>query len=294
MALAIPFVADGRIDGVYLALLPLAAIASFEAVQPLAQSAQLLDANETAARRLFELIDATPETTDPPTPAPAPERFDLVIRGLRFAYADEQPPVLDGLDLDVPAGSIVGLVGRSGAGKSTLVSLLLRFWDYRTGTIAIGDRELHDLAVDDVRGLLGVVSQDIHLFNATLRDNLAIADADVTDEQIADACRIAQLDSFVATLPQGLRTPIGENGLLLSGGERQRLAIARVIIRAAPIVILDEPTANLDADTEGRLLEALRPFLAGRTTLVITHRPQVLEFVDRVVRLEGGRAVPGP
>ena len=293
LGLAIPLVSGGQIEGVNLALLPLVAIASFEAVQPLAQAAQLSDATSAAAGRLFELIDPSPATTNPSAPAViAAGPLDLAIRGLRFRYGPDRPLVLDGLDLEVPAGTVVGLVGPSGAGKSTIVNVLLRFWDYDTGTISIGGRDLHDYDADDVRRVLGVVAQDVHLFNATLRDNLALADADVSDERVVEACEMAQLGDFLAGLPQGIRTPIGENGVLLSGGERQRLAIARLIVKDAPIVILDEPTANLDLETERRLLDALRPFLAGRAALIVTHRPQVLSFVDRVVRLADGQAGP--
>lgn len=290
LAIAIPLVTDGRLDGVLLAVVPLAAMASFEAVAPLSLSAQLLDGTDRAATRLFELVDTPPEVVDPADPAEPPAGHDLEIRGLRYRYTADDPYVLDGLDLAIPAGERVALVGPSGAGKSTLVDLLLRFRTYDEGEIRIGGREIRECRAADVRATLGVVSQRVHLFNATVRDNLAVADPDATDVEMEAACRMAQVHETILALPEGYETQIGEDGVRLSGGERQRLAIARAILKDAPILVLDEATANLDVLTEQRLLGSLGPFLAGRTTLVISHRPSVAEHVDRIVLLEGGHA----
>ncbi len=294
LAIAIPLVTDARLDGVFLALVPLAAMACFEAVAPLSLSVQMLDGTEKAAARLFELVDVAPEVTDPPAPAALPTSHQIEVRGLRFRYGTEEPLVLDGLDLSVSDGGSVALVGPSGSGKSTLVSLLLRFWDYQEGEISIGGRDLRDYRVEDVRRMLGVVSQQVHLFNATIRDNLAVADADATDERMEAACRMAQLHDTIVALPDGYGTRIGENGVRLSGGERQRLAIARAILKDAPILVLDEATANLDVLTERRLLESIAPFMAGRTTLIISHRGTVAERVDEVLVMDAGHAVARP
>ena len=148
--------------------------------------------------------------------------------------------------------------------------------------------------MDDVRSWLGVVDQRIHLFNGSVRDNLAVADADATDADMEAACRIARLHDFIAGLPGGYSTRVGQDGLQLSGGQRQQLAIARMVLKAAPIVVLDEATAHLDETTERQVLDALEPFLARRTVLMIAHRPAVIERVDRVVRIEAGRVVGGP
>jgi len=292
LGIAIPLVDGGTLDGVYLALVPLAAIASFEAVQPLSQAMEQLDASRAAAERLFEIIDAPPEVGDPVLPCRRPTGHGLEIRGLRFGYEPDGPLVLDGLDLSIAAGGCLGLVGPSGAGKSTIVNLLLRFWDYREGEIRIGGTNVRDLAADDVRSMIGVVSQRVDLFDSTLRDNLAIADPDLTDERMAWAFRVVGLDDLVASLPAGYATRVGEHGVRLSGGERQRLAIARVILRDAPILVLDEATANLDALSEQRLLDSLAGFMAGRTTLLISHRQAVLARADRVMTLDGIGAGP--
>ena len=270
-------------------LLPLVALASFEVIAPLSQAFALLDANEAAARRLFELTDVPPAVTDAPglDPTPVIAGHAIEFRNVRFRYGPDEPYVLDACSFVVPSGASLAIVGPSGVGKSTLVNLLLRFWDYDEGEILIGGRELHELHADEVRRMLGVVAQDVHLFNATIRDNLALADADVTDETIVAACRQARIHDAIAALPDGYATRIGQDGLLLSGGERQRLAIARAIIKDAPILILDEATANLDVETERDVLAALAPFMAGRTTLVVSHRAER----GRVDRTDAGHGV---
>ena len=183
-------------------------------------------------------------------------------------------------------------MGPSGAGKSTLVQLLLRFEAYKEGGIRVGGRDLRELAADDARSLFAVVTQRVDLFDATIRDNLALADADLTDERARRALEAAQLADLVDSLPDGDRTRIGEDGLRLSGGERRRLAIARAIVRDAPILVLDEATADLDEATEARLWASLEPVMAGRTTLVLTHRPPPGWDPAAVATLRAGRIAP--
>jgi len=293
LAIGVGLVGTGRLDAVFLAAIPLVALASFEVIGPLAQSFGSWDTNKAAAGRGFELTDVQPEvavralatrSTTAPVFATAP---GIEMRGLRFRYGPDEPYVIDGLDLSVAPGTSLAIVGPSGSGKSTIVNLLLRFWEYREGEIRIGGREIRHESAEDIRRLLGVVPQDVHLFDATIRDNLAVADADVTDERIEEACRLAQVHAFIETLPHGYETRIGENGVLLSGGERQRLAIARAIIKDAPVFILDEATANLDVETEAALLDSLAPFMAGRTTIVISHRTSVAARTDRQLILAG-------
>jgi ATP-binding cassette subfamily C protein CydC len=299
LAVGIGLVGAGRLDPILLAAIPLVAVASFEVIGPLAQAFGSWDTNKAAAERLFELTDAPPEVSDPAlagvragTPAQSTVHAPLTapgieIRDLCFRYGPDEPFVIDGLDLSVAPGTSLAIVGPSGSGKSTIVNLLLRFWEYHEGEIRIDGRDIRDDRAEDVRRLLGVVPQDVHLFDATIRDNLAVADADVTDERIEAACRLAQVHAFIETLPKGYETRVGENGVLLSGGERQRLAIARAIIKDAPILILDEATANLDVGTEAALLDSLAPFIATRTTIVISHRMSVASRTDRLLVLDG-------
>ena len=295
LILAAPLVRAGRLEGVLLAVLVLAALASFEAVQPLPAAFQHLSRSLTAARRLFELADMPPAVRDPVLPRPLPPDLSaaevLRVENLRFRYAPAEPPALDGVSFSVPAGSVVALVGPSGAGKSTLVALLLRFWDYQEGMIWLAGHDLRACAQDEIRRTMSVVSQQTYLFAGTILDNLRLARPSLTEDQALAALAAAELDGFVATLPDGLHTWIGEGGLRLSGGERQRLAIARAVLKDAPLLLLDEPTANLDPLTERAVLRTIFTALPGRTTLLITHRLIGLERAHTILVLAGGRIV---
>ena len=287
LGVAITLVDGGGLDVVLLAALPLAAVATFEAVQPLSQAFESLEMSRAAAGRLVELTDVDPPVVDRPRTAPLGSCHALEVVDVRFRYGPAERFALDGVSLSIPEGTRLALVGPSGAGKSTLINLLLRFWDIESGEIRLGDRNLRDYAADDVRRSISVAPQRIDLFDATIRDNLALADADVTDERIEAAARQAQLHDAIRALPDGYDTRVGEDGVRLSGGERRRLAIARAIIKDAPIVVLDEPTADLDAVTERRLAASLRPFLQGRTVMIVSHSPVFVSLADRVVRLDG-------
>jgi ATP-binding cassette subfamily C protein CydC len=198
---------------------------------------------------------------------------------------------LDKVTLSVRTGQRVAIVGASGAGKSTLINLLLRFWDYADGSIALNSVELRDGDPDDVRRQFGVVSQTTHLFNATIRENLLLARADASEAEMIKAAQQAQIHDFIQGLPQGYDTPIGEQGLRLSGGERQRLSIARALLKDAPIAIFDEATANLDAVTEREVWQGLRALMADRAVLIVTHRLIGLETADEIIVLSQGRII---
>jgi ATP-binding cassette subfamily C protein CydCD len=303
LVLAIPLVHSGQIQGVYLAVIVLAALTSFEAVQPLPMAAQFLEGNLQAAGRLFELVDAQPEVVDPRIPLPLPDLsatrgLRLEVQRLSFRYpATRQGPASQGeaalhdLSFSLSAGAHLAIVGPSGAGKTTLVQLLLRLWDYQEGQILLAGTDLRHFRADDLRRLMSVVSQKTDLFNASLRDNLLIARPKASQEQIEAAIEGAQLRSYVQSLPQGYNSWIGEQGLRLSGGERQRLAIARALLRDTPLLILDEASANLDAITEQQVLRAIRRLMRGRTTLTITHRLVGLEAMDEILVLNHGECV---
>ncbi len=286
---AIPMVSSGAITGVDLAVIALAALSSFEAVQPLPLAAQYLENNIEAAKRLFEIVDAEPAVADPENPAPPPSSYGISVSGLRFGYPNTGMFALDGIDFRVSEGGRMAIVGPSGAGKSTLVHLLLRFWDYEIGSIEIGGRDIRSYRQDDLRRFIGVVSQSTYLFNATVRENLLLAKPDATEEEIFEAAERAQIHDFILSLPNGYDTWIGERGVGLSGGERQRIAIARALLKDAPILILDEATANLDAVTERKVLDSIRELMEGRTTLMITHRLVGMEWMDEILVLRRGR-----
>jgi ATP-binding cassette, subfamily C, bacterial CydC len=295
LLIAIPLVREARLTGVDLAVLVLAALASFEGVLALPLAFQYLETNLEAARRLFEIVDVPKPDAQPQGHIAAdPERkreVELNIRDVRFRYQINEPLALDRVSVAVKTGERVAIVGASGAGKSTLINLLLRFWDYADGSITLNGVDLRDVDPDEVRRQFGVVSQTTHLFNATIRENLLLARADATEAAMVQAAQQAQIHDFIQSLPLGYDTPIGEQGLALSGGERQRLAIARALLKDAPIVIFDEATANLDSITERAVWQALQTLMAERAVLIITHRLIGLEEADEIIVLQQGRIV---
>ncbi|MEJ7842859.1 MAG: thiol reductant ABC exporter subunit CydC [Rubrobacter sp.] len=291
LVLAIPLVATGEIRGVYLAFLALVILGSFEAVQPLGKAFQFLGRSVNAGERLFEIADAKPEVTDPPEPVPPPTNHALRFDNVTFRYEPAGTPVLRDISFALEPGKRVAVVGPSGAGKSTLADLVLRFWDPTSGRITLGGHDLRDYAQRDLRDLVGVVSQDTHVFTDTLRGNLLVAKPEASDADLRRALARAQLSDLAERLPNGLDTHLGEQGLRLSGGERQRLSIARALLKDAPLLILDEPTANLDPEMEVGVLDAAYDLMHDRATLVITHRLVRMEDVDEILVLDGGRIV---
>ena len=292
LALAIPAVTSGALSGVNLAVIALGVMAAFEAVQPLPLAFQHLSATLAAARRIFQVADAPSAVAEPDQPAPCPVDVPaLIIDDLSFRYAADAPPALSHISFTLPPGGRMAVVGPSGAGKSTLINLLMRFWEYEQGRILLDARDIRDCAGDDVRARFSVVSQTTHIFNATLRENLLLARPDASEEALWEALAQAQLADFVRSLPLGLDTWAGEMGLQLSGGERQRLAIARALLKDAPILLLDEPTANLDAVTERALWRDLQPLMARRSVLLITHRLMGMADMDEILVLRAGRIV---
>lgn len=291
LVLAIPLVGIGTLDGVNLAVTVLATLAAFEAVTSLPAAWQGLSATRTAASRLFEFVDTQPTVIRPLEVCAVPPASAIEIRRLSFTYPGQPEPALRDVDLGLQPGKVVALVGASGSGKSTLAHLLLRFWEVPSGSILVGGRDVCRLADDDVRALIAFASQRVHLFTGTVRENLCLASPDATDDELWGALQRARLDAFVQSQPDGLDTWIGEQGLTLAGGERQRLALARAILREAPFLVLDEPTANLDAVAEREVLGEIRRLGSRRGVLLVTHRLAGLEVADEIVMLDRGRVV---
>ena len=290
LVLAIPHVAGGEIPGVVLASLALITLASFEAVTPLPLAAQMLSASLQAAGRLFEVLDSAPAVRETDSPQIAGQGGGaLSFRDVHFSYG--AGAALNGISFQLEPGRSIAIVGPSGAGKSTLVNLLLRFWEVEQGEIMLAGVPIQSLALDDARSRLAVAAQNTYFFNATIRQNLLIASAHATQAQIEAATQKAQIHDFIAGLPKGYDTWIGEQGLRLSGGERQRLAIARALLKDAPLLVLDEPTANLDPLTEHALLDVLFAAMDGKTVLMITHRLVGMERFDEILVLDHGQIV---
>jgi ATP-binding cassette subfamily C protein CydC len=286
LAVAIGASADGHLDRVLIATLALLALASFEAVQPLAAAARELSVTLAAGRRLLELVDRDAAVVDPETPA-APPRwpFTVALEGVRARHAPGERPALDGLSLRLEPGRRVALVGASGAGKTTAVSLLLRFLDPEAGRVTLSGRDLREYRQEDVRRAIAVAGQDSYVFAASIRENVRLARPDAGDGEIELALRRARLWPSVARLPDGLDTPVGEDGRELSGGERQRLVLARALLADAPVLVLDEPTAHLDPATARDLVRDVFDAAAERSVLLITHRPEGLDCVDEIIRI---------
>jgi ATP-binding cassette, subfamily C, bacterial CydC len=292
LAVAVTQRSAGAIDGVAVATLALLSLASFEAVAPLPQAARELSATLAAGSRVLEITDRDPHVRDPAGPAPLPsERPALALDHVEARYAPGGPAVLDDVSLTLAAGRWVALVGPSGSGKTTIANLLLRFLDPVRGRVTLDGRDLREYRQEDVRRVLAVAGQDSHLFATTIGENVRIGKPDATDAEVEQALRRAHVWDWVATLPDGLDTQVGEEGRWLSGGQRQRIDLARAVIADRPVVILDEPTAHLDRATARALMDDVLGALGERTLLLITHRSEGLERMDEVLELDGGRIV---
>ena len=275
---------SGKLAGPELVMALLFAAAAFEAAGTLPGALQLFPAAREAARRILELTNATLPVPDPPLPAaPLPTTTGIVFADVSCGYTPGLP-VLAGFNLTVPAGSRVALVGPSGIGKSTIVEILLRFRDYG-GSVTLGGSEIRELAGDDLRSLISAVPQRPHLFNATIGENILLGNTGATEKQLQQALEDACLADWIAGLPLGLETPVGEGGTAVSGGEGRRIALARALLKDAPILLLDEPTEGLDARTEQELVSRLIRATRGKTVLLISHRPACLALVERVVEM---------
>ena len=292
LAVGVAAVHEGRLEGVLLAGLALIPLVAFELVAPLPAATQTLQRVRRSAARVFEVMDVPAPVHEPARPrAVPPPPHVLRVRDLRFRYAGAVGWALAGVDLDLAAGRRVAVVGSSGAGKSTLAGVLMRFLPYDEGSVRLDGVELADLAGEDCRRVMGLVSQDAHVFDSTIEENLRLARRGAGEQELRAVLDRVHLLDWVDGLPAGMATELGERGARMSGGQRQRLAVARALLADFPVLILDEPGEHLDTPTADAIVADLLAATRAHATLLITHRLAGLAEVDEVLVLDRGRVI---
>jgi thiol reductant ABC exporter CydC subunit len=292
LLVAIPAVHSGALSGVLLAALVFMLLAAYESILPLSAAARSLRLCTTAAGRLDELTLSPPAVADPVSARALTGSGGLSAEGVCFRYEARQPWVLDDAELRIAPREHVALLGPSGAGKSTIAELLVRFRDPLSGHVCIDGIDMRELTQRQIRDAVVLCAQDCHVFNTTIRENLLLACRDASERQIVRALAAVQLDDWAAGLPDGLDTLVGQDGELISGGQRTRIALARALLADCRFLILDEPTAHLDADLALRVMQSVLSLCADRGLLVITHDAALLEGFDSVLRVQHGRIEP--
>jgi ATP-binding cassette, subfamily C, bacterial CydC len=289
LIISIPLVSRKAMPAPDVAMIALLILASFDAVHGLPAAYRALGETIAAARRIFQIVDTKPAIEEPAGQVSLPTGFGLEFRHVRMRYGVGEPWVLDDVSLTIPQGGSVGIVGSTGSGKTSLCNLVLRFWDFQTGDVLVGGVSIRDLAGESVRSCCAVIAQKTYLFNTSIRENLRLARAEASEAEMAAALGDAGILDEVLAMPDGLDTLVGEAGMHLSGGQARRIAIARAFLKSAPILVLDEPTEGLDAVSERVVVDALRRLMQGRTTILVTHRPQALHNIDQILTLERGK-----
>ncbi|MGZ5026474.1 MAG: thiol reductant ABC exporter subunit CydC [Methylobacter sp.] len=279
---------DGQLSGPDSAVVVFCVIAAFELVTPLPQAMQMLGKTQKAARRIRQVTQMPPTITPPAKPLALPECYDLQLNDVSFRYPDQQGRVLNNISLTIPQGAKVAIVGPSGSGKTTLLQLLMRYYDPEQGSVLLAGQAISQFDADELMTCFGVLSQRSQLFAATIKENLLIAKPDATAMELNAAIKAAGLENFIGYLPEGLETWVGESGVNVSGGEARRIALARLYLKNAPLLILDEPTEGLDSATERDVFTALAEFARDKTVIMVTHRQAGLGLADEVYGMEQG------
>jgi ATP-binding cassette subfamily C protein CydC len=293
LVISIPLMGNGTLEFAHLAMLALFALASFEVILPLPLAFQLLPLTLAASRRLFEIVDSSPAISEPKNDSPKLKNYDIVFNNVCFSYdSNSKNEALSNLSFTLKSGEKLALVGPSGIGKSSVVQLLSRFWQIENqdknkdkGTITFGSHPIEDFHSDDIRQYFSVLSQQNILFNNTIKNNLLLANPSATKEQLDEVCKIVKIDAFISSTPDGYDTWVGEAGFQLSGGQARRIAMARALLKDAPILILDEPGEGLDVETEKEVLESVFEYKKAASILLITHKKAGLNLVDKIIKM---------
>lgn len=279
---------DGLLSGAELALVIFCVIAAFELVTPLPQAMQMLAKTQKAARRIRSVAEQAPTVNQPEQASALPDCYDLLLDDVSFRYDEQQAWVLQHINLSIPHGAKIAVIGASGSGKTTLLQLIMRYYDPEHGRVLLAGQSLRQFNSDELLSGFGVLSQRSQLFAATIKENLLIAKPDATASELDSAVKAAGLENYIRRLPEGMNTWVGESGLQVSGGEARRIALARLYLKNAPVLILDEPTEGLDSDTERDVFVALADFAKDKTLIMVTHRESGLGLVDVVYSMERG------
>lgn len=277
---------EGAISFAGVLVSVVAMMSSFGPVVALANLGCTLQNTFAAGNRVLDILDEQPVTKDV-TGCEEVEFNGAAAENVTFSYGEET--ILSDVSIPVPKGSIIGISGRSGSGKSTLLKLFMRFWSTDKGLVTISDKSVEKINTDNLRSMESFVTQDTHLFNDTIKNNVRIAKLDATDKEIIEACKKASVHDFISKLPDGYDTNVGELGDMLSGGEKQRIGLARAFLHDAPFVLLDEPTSNLDSLNEAIILKSLKEEGSGRTVALVSHRQSTMRIADNVYCVENGR-----
>ena len=288
MILCIELAAAGEVGAEGAVLATVATFSSFGPFVALANLGSTLQGTLAAGRRVIAILDEEPQVAEVPDAEGSRPGFDgVAAERVGFSYGEER--ILDDVSVTVEPGQIVGIQGRSGSGKSTLCRLLMRFWDVDEGRVTLSGEDVRGVATSALRDAEAFVEQDTYLFHDSIRDNLLVAKPDATDEELVAACRAASVHDFIESLPHGYDTMVGELGETLSGGERQRLGLARAFLHDAPLLLLDEPTSNLDSLNEGQILRTLTEQRGQRAVVLISHRPSTMAIADKTYAMDSGR-----
>ena len=288
LVLAVISLKENLLSGPDLALVVFCVLAAFELVTPLPLAVQMLAKTQKAARRIRQVTELSPTTAPSKQALALPGRYDLQLNNVNFRYPDQQDFVLNNISLNIPQGGKIAIVGANGSGKTTLLQLLMRHYDPEQGRVLLAGQNIRHLDADELMSCFGVLSQRSQLFAASIKENLLIAKPNASATELDIAVKAAGLESYIGYLPEGLNTWVGESGVQVSGGEARRIALARLYLKNAPVLILDEPTEGLDSDTEREVFQALADFAKDKTVVMVTHREAGLGLVDVVYSMEQG------